>query len=534
MKSSSGAYHIDIQTHRKNPCGFIRTSFREDGKVKHKTIATLSGLSIEQLRSMQAALQNKAVPKADFKVVSSREYGASFAAFSIAKELGLHKMIHSQYSQTWVKSALAMIIGRLVFQGSKLALSHCPSYSALWEVCGIDEDIDVDIHCYQAMDKLFARQEAIERALANKHLREGTLVLYDITSCYMEGEYENSELVDFGYNRDQKRGHAQIVISLLCNRDGCPIAVDVFKGNTKDETTVIDKINELREKYGMEKIVFVGDRGMVTQTVYDKIDHSRVKTITALKHSGIQGLLDKGIIQLSLFDEKNIVEVSDGDIRYMLCKNPIMEKKEAAKRRELIKLTCGELDKIIASTRKTKYSKAVRIGRVLDNYNMAKFIIVEGAGDDITYSLNTAKIERESALDGCYIVFTDVSAQDLSALDTVSNYKNLIQVEQAFRNLKTAQLDMRPIYHKTDNRIRCHVFICMLAYYVMWHMRQRLKPLEDIDGTGGDRRYSFRYVMECLKSIRKESVQFLDAAINITTTPNEEQSRILKLLDVNL
>ena len=440
MKAISKSYHIEIQTHRKNPYGLIRTSYREDGKVKHKTIATLSGLTLQQLRAMQAALQNKAVPKADFKVTASREYGASYAGFVIAKELGLHKIIHSNYSQDWVKASLAMIIGRLVFQGSKLALSNCTSYSSLWEVCVIKGKVDVDVHCYEAMDKLFARQKSIQEALAEKHLQEGTLVLYDITSCYMEGANENSEIVDFGYNRDKKRGHAQMVISLLCNKDGCPIAVEVFRGNTKDETTVIDKINEMKQQYGLGKVVFVGDRGMITQSVYGKIDHETVKSISALKHSGIDKLLDKGVIQLSLFDEKNIVEIIDGDKRYMLCKNPDMARKEANTRKRLVELTCAELDKIIASKRKTKYSKAVRIGRVLDKYSMSKFVILDGTDDTVTYKLDTDKIARESALDGCYIVFTDVSSADMSALDTVKCYKSLIKVEQAFRNLKTAQL----------------------------------------------------------------------------------------------
>jgi transposase len=466
MKSVAGVYHLEIQTNRKKPYGILRTSYREDGKVKHKTIATLPGLSIEQLRGVQAALQNKSLPKSDFKILSSREYGASYVALTIAKELELHKMIHSRYSQDWVKSALAMIVGRLVFQGSKLSLSHCSSYSVLWELCGINGEIDVDIHCYDVMDKLFSRQESIQKALATKHLHDGTLVLYDITSCYMEGEYENSELVDFGYNRDRKRGHEQIVISLLCNKEGPPVAVEVLSGNTKDETTVIDKINAIKQKYGIEKVIFVGDRGMITGAVYDKIDHATVKTISALNHSNIQELCDKGTIQMSLFDAQNIVEIIDGDMRYMLCKNPIMQQKEAATRKRLLELTCAELDKIIASTRKTKYSKPVRIGRIIDKYKMGKFIIIVGEGNETTYKLNSDRIEKESALDGCYIVFTDVSYHDMSALETVKNYKSLIKVEQAFRNLKTAQLEMRPIYHKTDDRIKCHVFICMLAYYI--------------------------------------------------------------------
>jgi transposase len=532
MKRRSNSYHLEIRTIRKKPLGLLRNSYREDGKVKKETLCQITGLSLGQLQLMKASIQGKTIMKDDFKIIASREFGASHAALSIAKELELNKIIHSRYSQDWVKSALAMIVGRLVFQGSKLSLSNCSSYSALWEICGISGEIDVEVNCYDAMDKLFERQEAVQKSLAKKHLQDGTLVLYDITSCYMEGGYKDSEIVAFGYNRDKKRGHEQIVISLLCNKDGCPVAVEVFKGNTKDETTVIGKINEIRQKYDIENVIFVGDRGMVTQAVYDKIDHDTVKTITALNHSKIQELCDKGTIQMSLFDEENIVEVLDGVTRYMLCLNPLMKQKETNTRKRLLELTCAELDRIVATTRKTKYSKPVRMGRVIDKYKMAKFIIIEGSGDDVTYRLDNGKIATESALDGCYIVITDVSSNDMTTLNTVKNYKSLIKVEQAFKNLKTTRLEMRPIYHKTDDRIKCHVFICMLAYYIMWHMKQRLKPLEEIDGTGKHRKYSFDYVMESLKSIRKENVQILDSTTTVTSTPTDEQAFILNLLGV--
>ena len=532
MSGKSSSYHLEIQTHGKNPYGVIRTSYREEGKVKHKNLCRLSGLSLEKLKAIQAAMQDRTVSKDEFKILSSREYGASFVVHSMLKELGLHKAIHTHYWQGWVKSAIAMIVGRLVYQGSKLSLSHCGGYSSLWNVCGVEGEIDVKTNCYDAMDALFARQEAIQTALSKKHLQDGTLILYDITSCYMEGEYADSDLVEFGYNRDKKRGHEQVVISLLCNKDGCPVAVEVFPGNTKDETTVLDKISEIKQKYGIENIIFVGDRGMITQSKYEQIDHEAVKVISALNHGNIQKLNDKGTIQMSLFDENNIVEVIDGDTRYMLCKNPLMQEKEAKTRQRLIELTTAELDKIVASTRKTKYSKAVRAGKVVNQYKMAKFIIIEGSDDNLTYRLDDAKIAKESILDGCYVVFTDVPAENLSAIETVKSYKDLIKVEHAFRSLKTTALEIRPIYHKTDERIRCHVFICMLAYYVMWHMRQRLTPLSDIDGAGGHRKYSFDYVLESLKSIRNESVEFMGTHSNIITTPNAEQKNILNLLGV--
>jgi len=534
MMAKSHPYHLEIQTHRKQPYGLLRTSYRQDGKVRHETICRFSGLSLEQLRAMQLAIQGKTIAKEDFKILDSREYGASFACVEMMKMLGLPGAISSRPSETFVRSSLAMIAGRLVYAGSKLSLSHCGSFSALWEVCGITGDVDVNEHCYAAMDKLFERQSAIEKRLAQKHLQNGTVILYDITSCYMEGEYANSELVGFGYNRDRKRGHEQIVISLLCAKDGCPIAVEVFNGNTKDETTVLAKIDEIKRRYGIEKVIFVGDRGMVTQANYTKLNHDTVKVISALNHAAIKDLCDREVIQLSLFDEANIVEVIDGDMRYCLCKNPLMAAKETATRQALLKQTTDELDQIVASTRKTKYSKGVRAGRIVEKYKMGKFIIFQGDDSNLTYSLDTEKIAQEARLDGCYVIYTDVPVSDLSAIEAVASYKSLIQVEQAFRSIKTVRLEIRPIFHKTDQRIKCHVFICMLAYYVMWHMKQRLQSLVDSDGSGSCRKYTFNYFMECLKSMRKETVDFNGAISSVVTTPTEEQRNLLQLLGVKL
>ena len=360
MNSQPAKYHLEIQTHRKNPYGLLRSSYRENGKTRHETICRLTGLSLEQLRAIQAAIQGRLVAKDDFKITHSREYGASYACVSLMKKMGLHTDIYSRPSEEWVRSCVAMIAGRLVYAGSKLSLSHCGSHSALWEVCGIEDEVDVSIHCYDAMDKLLERQDAIQKRLAGKHLSMGTLVLYDITSCYVEGEYSGSELAAFGYNRDEKNGHEQIVVSLLCTKEGCPVAVEVLKGNTKDETTVLNKINGIKEKYGIEKVVFAGDRGMVTQSKYEQIDHKVVKVISALTHQTIKKLCEKQIVELNMFDEKNIVEVIDGEIRYCLCKNPDTAAREAATRQTLIRKTTDELDKIVAGTKKTKYSKEIR------------------------------------------------------------------------------------------------------------------------------------------------------------------------------
>ena len=307
MGIKSAKYHLEIQTHRKNPYGLLRSSYRVDGKTLHDTICRIKGLSLEQLRAMRSAIQGKTIAKEYFKITWSREYGASYASAALIKKTGLDREIFSRPAEEWVRSCLAMIAGRLVYAGSKLSLSHCGTYSALWEVCGIEGEVDVNVHCYEAMDRLLERQEAIQKKLAKKHLSKGMLVLYDITSSYMEGEYAGSELVDFGYNRDRKRGHEQVVISLLCTKEGCPVAVEVLRGNTKDETTVLSKIEEIREKYGIEKVVFVGDRGMLTQAKYERIDHETVKVISALSHNAIKKLCEKGVVQLNLFDEKTLL-----------------------------------------------------------------------------------------------------------------------------------------------------------------------------------------------------------------------------------
>jgi transposase len=488
---------------------------------------------MDKLLAIRAALQGSVVPVSDFKVVDSREYGASYALQQIATRTGLAKAIYSKPGERWVRDSIAMAIGRVVYAGSKLSLSHCGEYSALWDVCGI-QNVDVDVDCYEAMDRLLGRQDAIQKTLAQRHMQDGSLVLYDITSSYLEGEYEGSNLVDFGYNRDRKKGHKQVVVSLLCSGDGCPVAVEVFAGNTKDETTVLDKIAEIRDKYGIKNVIFTGDRGMVTMTQYEQIDHDTVKVVSALTHKKIESLMNEEVIQLGMFDEKNIVEVIDGDIRYCLCKNPEMAKRETNKRNALVEKTCEELEKIKASTRKSKNSKQMRAGKIVEKYKVGKFFTVAGDDANFDFALDKAKISEEQSLDGCYVIFTDVPEEDMPAVQAVECYKRLTRVEQAFRSMKTVRLEMRPMYHKKDERIRCHVFICMLAYYLMWHMRQGLAALTPGDGHGSGRKYSFNYAMEILKAIRENTVDLGGAEAKVISTPTEEQQKILDAIDVNL
>lgn len=534
--------HLEIQTHRKNPRGLIRTSVRKDGKNTHETISTLTGLTLEQLVLIQAALQGNVVLKKDFIIKNSKEYGASYAFLQLAKDLELDKILYSRTSEPWVKDCLAMIIGKVIYAGSKLSLTRIASDSCLWNICGIeDETINVNNHCYQSMDKLFERQDTIQRKLAEKHLDNNSIVLYDITSSYFEGEYKDSDIVSFGYNRDKKKGHEQIVIGLICNKEGCPIAVEVFQGNTKDESTVEEKIAQIKHTYGVKNAILVGDRGMITKTQFERIQENEtnyIKTISALTHSQLRHLCEMDCVQLSMFDEHKIIQVIDPEnpsIRYGLSKNPIRGKKDKETRQRLVAKTEEALEKIAALKKPVDdATTGIRVGKIINKYGVAKLLIVVIKDGKVTWERNEEKIKEEEALDGLYVIFTDVTEEEMTITEVVEAYRKLIGVEQAFRNLKTAQLEIRPIYHKTDDRIKCHVFLCMLAYYLMWNAKKRLEPLFKTDQDGQSKKYTFEHIIERLKSIRKQTVEIEGIATKIVTECDEEQQIILAHLDVKV
>ena len=550
MHTTHGNLHLEIQTSRKSPVGILRTSFRENGKMKHTQHGRITGCSLAQLKILQLAFRERVVPVDDpqaFKILNSREYGASYSILAIAKQLGLHKVLYSR-PEPWVNSLLAMIVGRLVYAGSKLSLCNHHPNTCLWELCGIAGPPDVDVHCYEPMDKLLERQAAIQKNLARRHLNGGHLVLYDITSVYFEGAYKASELVKFGYNRDRKKGREQIVVGLICNSQGCPVGVEVYAGNTKDETTVIDKIHEIKLNYGIEKIIFVGDRGMITQSNIEALeDEADLHMISALTHGEMMTLRNEKVIELDLFDERNIHEVSDPSNRsrrYCLCRNPVTAQRESDTRQRLLDLTANALQGIAAYKRKTTVEKlGARVGKVLAQYKMGKFIQWSIAPDKtnsesrkhrLLWSIDTDKVAQEKKFDGCYIISTDVDAGQMNTVEVVNAYKSLTFVERAFRNLKTVQLEIRPVYHKNDDRIRSHVFVCMLAYYLQWHMEQRLAPLFKDDGEGKERRWTFRGVIDCLAQITRSRVTVNGAEFYQNSTPTEEQEQILSLLEVKM
>ena len=532
-------YHLEIQRHRKNCYGVIRTSYREEGKVMHTVHGRLKGLSYEHLKLIQAAFRGDVIPKKDFKVKKSKEYGASRAILQLAKNLELDKAIYSRTSEQWVQDCLAMIAGRLIYAGSKLSLSNIWRDSTLWELCGVPGDVDVDEHCYSVMDRLLERQEAIQKKLAKKHFKNASLILYDITSTYLEGKYNDSDLVKFGYNRDKKRGKKQIVIGLLCNSEGCPVAVELFAGNTQDAQTVEDKIQEILNKYEIKDVIFVGDRGMITHANYEKLkDKEGLSIISALTHAELTNLLTRDVIQLNLFDNKNIVEIIDPEdkrIRYCLCKNLETAKRETNTRQALLDKTKNELDKIAQSKRQATNEKiGERIGKILAKTKMGKFVNYKVVNGKLEWSFDEEKIAKEKQIDGCYIITTNVSQELMQKQEVVASYKKLTFVEQAFRNLKTVKLEMRPVYHKTDDRIRAHIFLCMLSYYLQWHMNQRLKPIFEEDQKGKNSQWTFESIIERLKSIRKEQIYVEEINCYVISEPEKDQQRILALLDVKL
>jgi transposase len=533
--------HLEIQTHRANPVGVLRSSFRQGDKIKHANHGRITGLALDQLKLIQAAFRGDVIPKDSpqaFQTIDSREYGASYALLQLAKELELDKALYSR-KEPWVQDCLAMIVGRIVYAGSKLALSNQWKNTALWELCGVEGPVDVEDHCYLPMDRLLERQNAIQRKLAGKHLQNGHLVLYDITSTYFEGAYAQSDIVLFGYNRDGKKGHEQVVIGLLCNAQGCPVGVEVFAGNTQDASTVLAKVQELKRDYGLKEVTFVGDRGMITQTNAEKLKEVKgLHTISALTHRQILELVERKLVQAELFDEKRIAEVVDPDKpgqRYCLCRNPQSGARETNTRQRLLDRTREALDKIVGRKKKGSTEKlSAQVGKILARYKMGKFVDWKVQEGRLKWQFNEARIEQEKLFDGCYIVRADVPKEQMNQDQVVGAYKNLSVVEQAFRNLKTVSLEIRPVYHKKDDRIRSHVFLCVLAYYVQWHMQQRLQPLFEADGQGKNRQWTVANVIERLMSIRKQRVKVSGVEFDQVSQADEEQQNILDLLQVKL
>ena len=523
--------------------GVIRSTYWDshEKKIKHKNYGRIKGKILPQLKNIQAAMRQEAFSAEQVEIINSCEFGATAAIRMLIEELGLNKAMYSRKEQ-WVEDVIAMIAGKLAYQCSKLGLCNLHEASSLWKQAGIMTRSDVEKHCYEPMDRLLQRQRSIQKILFEQY-GETTVVLYDITSTYFEGQYEESELVHFGYNRDRKKGKKQVVVGLACNKEGCPLAVEVFPGNTKDETTVSQKIEELRKVYGMEKVLFVGDRGMLTSTLLDDYDKSSsIDTITALTHNQVQELLDKEVVELELFDQQNIHEVRDPDnpqVRYCVCYNPVREQENQFTRQRLMELTEAKLNEIANYKRRTTVEVlGSRVGKALQKYKMGRFVkweVVAGKSKhsnehQLNWSWDQDKLEATAKIDGYFVIRS--TQADMGKDDVVKIYKSLSHVEQAFRNLKHASIEVRPIWHRKDERIRSHIFLCMLAYHVQWHMMQRLKPLLDNDGKHAKRQWSLESIIETLKALTVNTVKQGGAEYQIVASPTESQSQILNLLGI--
>jgi transposase len=463
---------------------FLRRSFRVGARVLHQTLGNLSHLPAHLIDIIRRSLAGeKFLPASDaFLVQRNLPHGHVQAVLGTMRRLGLDSLLASKPCAQR-DLVVAMIAERLLYPCSKLATTRLWHTTTLAEELSVAEATEDDL--YQAMDWLLERQPRIEKKLAARHLSEDCLVLYDVSSSYYEGH--TCPLARYGHDRDGKKGLPIIVYGVMTDGEGRPIAVEVYPGNTGDSTTVADQVEKLRDRFQLSRVVLVGDRGMLTQPQIDKMKmHPGLGWITALTSVALRGLLETGALQLSLLDETNLAEITSPDYpgeRLMVCHNPLLEEERGRKRRELLQATEQALTKVGKQVvrRKKKPLKeaeiALKVGKVLGRYKMGKHFLYTIGEGKFQWSRREQTIEQEAKLDGIYVIRTSESVERLSAADTVRSYKSLAQVERAFRTLKGMDLRIRPIHHRTEDHVRAHIFLCMLAFYVEWHMRQALAPL---------------------------------------------------------
>ena len=474
--------YIDIVPNRKSPPAILlRESTRQGKKIVKRTIANLSSLSIAQARAIRRILKGEKLvkPEEHFDILRSPAHGHVDAVLVTIRRLGLDKIIGSRRSKER-DLVVAMIASRILCPQSKLALTRDWGNTTLGEFLGVEEADDEAL--YAAMDWLYERQDAIEKRLAARHLQEGGRVLYDLSSSYFEGE--KCPLAARGYSRDQKKGKLQVNYGLLTDDRGCPVSISAFSGNTTDPKTLMPQVERLRDAFNLKSVVLVGDRGMISQKQIDELKGQEgMEWITALKTGAIRKLMDAQAIQLTLFDERNLFELTHPDFpgeKLVACRNPELAHRRKHKRDDLLKATSEELKKVQGMIERG-YLKdgekiGVRIGKVINKYKMAKHFKLEIAESQFSFEIDQEKVRAEAALDGIYVIRTSLE-EELSAADAVRYYKALSQVERAFRSIKTMDLEVRPIRHYQEQRVRTHLFLCMLAYYVKWHMMEAWRPL---------------------------------------------------------
>ena len=464
----------------------IRRSFREDGKVKHETIANISNLPPEVIDLIKAALQGQISGDGIWEVERNIPHGHVALVLGILRDIGLDKMIASTNCRE-KDIILALIASRIINPCSKLAVARSLREETATNSLGMELSLSTDLkdsEIYQSLDWLLARQNRIENKLARKHLEDGTLILYDLSSSYYTGEVDG--LVQYGHSRDQKKGLPQIVYGLLCNRKGVPVSIEVFDGNTADPATLSNQIEKIRKRFKLDRVVLVGDRGMITSKRIDEELRSvkGLDWISALRNDAIKKLAEAEAFDVSLFDELALAEITSPDFpgeRLVVCRNPLLAEKRARSREKLLEKTEAQLQKVVDATTRAKRKLkgqdkiGIRVGRVLEKCGMGKHFTTDIKETGFSFHRNQKKIDEEAALDGIYIIRTSLDEATMSAEETVFAYKNLSMVELAFRYLKQLDLNIRPIRHRLDDRIKSHVFLCMLAFYVEWHMRERLQ-----------------------------------------------------------
>lgn len=562
--------HIHIVPNRGSPSTvLLRESYREGSKVGKRTLANLSSLSSAQIEAIRAALRGEALqPVAQsFEITASRSHGHVQAAALTMQRLGLASLLGSKPSRER-DLVLAMIASRIVAPHTKLATTRWWHTTTLAEDFGVADADEDDL--YAAMDWLLARQDRIQKKLATRHLGAGALVLYDLSSSYFEGS--SCPLARLGYSRDGRKGMLQVNYGLLTDARGCPVAVSVHEGNVADSLTLLPELKRLREDFGVEQLVMVGDRGMISGKAIEGMRETEgVGWISALKSASIRALVEQGQLQLGLFDERNLLELSSPDFpgeRLVACRNPELAKLRTHKREELLAATAASLEKIKARVDALKLvgrdEIGLRVGKVINQFKVAKHFELAIGDNTFTFARKTDAIAAEAALDGIYIIRTSVPSIQMDSADCVRNYKSLANVERAFRSLKTIDLKVRPIHHRTADRVRAHIFLCMLAYYVEWHMReawrelmfadtdQRAKATRDPvaaakrsktamlkvarhaldDGTTA---HSFATLMAELATVVRNTCRTPNAGADaptfeVLTTPNAKQQRALDLI----
>jgi transposase len=475
--------HIDVVPNRgSRPAYLLRESYREGARVHKRTLANLSSLSEAQILAIRAVLRGEPVgPIAEqFEAIASRSHGHVQAVGVAMQRLGFESLLAARPSRQR-DLVRAMVSARIIAPHTKLATTRWWQTSTLAEDLGVQDASENDL--YAAMDWLLARQEAIQKKLAARHLGAGSLVLYDLSSSYFEGT--SCPLAKLGYNRDGKNGLLQVNYGVLTDARGCPVAVSVYEGNVADSQTLLPELKRLREQFGVEQLVMVGDRGMVSnQAIATMQDTPGVDWITALKSASIRVLVEQGHLQLGLFDERNLLELSSPDYpgeRLVACRNPQLASLRAHKREELLAATERNLEsikaRVVAGKLKGADAIGLRVGRVVNQYKVAKHFELRIDAASFTFQRQRQNIAAEAALDGIYIIRTSVAPARMDAADCVRNYKALANVERAFRSLKTVDLKVRPIHHRSADRVRAHIFLCLLAYYVEWHMREAWREL---------------------------------------------------------